>query len=77
MLNKISGNKGKDLKCPICEAPFTAKSWQQKYCSDQCRSEAWLVRRIQVGIEEQIAFRIESGEIHLAEHCPDKLRKEG
>ena len=37
----------RELACANCKVAFAANAQQQRYCSDQCRMEAWKKERLQ------------------------------
>jgi hypothetical protein len=41
--------QGKDL-CENCKASYERKTRWQKYCSDRCRLEAWVLKRVEVKV---------------------------
>lgn len=40
--------------CPICKIQFR-KIRHQTYCSQKCRSTAWLNRKVEIAIAERLA----------------------
>lgn len=47
---------GEILECPICRAKFPKITKWQKFCSDRCRFESWILKKAaKIGVRREVA----------------------